>query len=504
MVRQVIIQAGGKGSRLEHYTWNKPKCLVPVDGKPLLYHTFDAFPEAEFVVILDYRADVARRFLTAFPPARPVHALNAEGTGTSSGIAQAIEHLPYPDEPFALVWCDLKFDEPVKFPEIESIVIGVTDVFPCRWSNDPEKGLIEERSSSNGVMGLFVFPDRTLLTGLPRCGEFVRWLRDSGLPFKTQALNAVSELGTLAMLNQHWNASAHTRFFNDLTIEADRVVKHVRVAEYEHLIRDEVAWYTEATRIGFTDTPALLSAQPMTLARIDGVHPFELPRDRKGRGALLDRIMTMLSRLHTLAETPASLQVIREIYLDKTLARLVSVPRLLPDYAACEALRVNGKLCRNILHERHLPLLREIVDSLMPPVFVFIHGDPTFSNMLVDGAGKPWLIDPRGRFGSIQFYGDANYDWAKLYYSVVGDYDNFNRRQFILEMDSGTAELQINPGGWLHLRGMFDERLGPEMYRIRVLHGLIWLSLSGYVKDDYDSMLAAYFNGLFVLEEALT
>ena len=214
--------------------------------------------------------------------------------------------------------------------------------------------------------------------------------------------------------------------------------------------------------------------------------------------------MAMLSRLHGLAETPASLPVIREIYLDKTLARLASVPLLLPDHAARESLRVNGKLCRNILHERHRPLLEQIADRLMPPSFVFIHGDPTFSNMLVDATGKPWLIDPRGRFGSIQFHGDANYDWAKLYYSVVGDYDNFNRRQFILELDSGSAELQINPGGWSHLRGMFDDRLGPQMHNIRVLHGLIWLSLSGYVKDDYNSMLAAYFNGLLVLEEALS
>lgn len=503
MVRQVIIQAGGKGTRLEHYTWNKPKCLVPVDGQPLLYHTFDAFPDAAFVVILDYRADVARRFLEAFLPARPVRVLTARGTGTNSGIAQALAELPYPDEPFALVWCDLKFDEPVDLQASESAILGVTDAFPCRWTNDPERGLVEERSSSNGVMGLFTFPHRDVLAGLPESGEFVKWLRDSGIPLKPQSLPTVSELGTLAMLNQHWNASAHTRFFNDLAIEADRVVKRVRVAEYRHLIRDEVDWYKEAARLGFTDTPALLAEEPMTLARIDGVHPFELPRDRKGRSALLDRIMTVLERLHVLAETPASLKVIREIYLDKTLARLVSVPLLLPEHAARETLRVNGKLCRNILHDRHRPLLEEIVDSLMPPSFVFIHGDPTFSNMLVDTAGKPWLIDPRGRFGSIQFYGDANYDWAKLYYSVVGDYDNFNRRQFILELDDGAAELQINPGGWSHLRGMFDDRLGKEMHNIRVLHGLIWLSLSGYVKDDYDSMLAAYFNGLLVLEEAL-
>ena len=37
----IVIQAGGRGSRLRHYTWNKPKCLVSHNGKPVIYHLFD-------------------------------------------------------------------------------------------------------------------------------------------------------------------------------------------------------------------------------------------------------------------------------------------------------------------------------------------------------------------------------------------------------------------------------------------------------------------------------
>ena len=32
----VIIQAGGKGTRLESLTRNRPKCLVPVDNRPMI------------------------------------------------------------------------------------------------------------------------------------------------------------------------------------------------------------------------------------------------------------------------------------------------------------------------------------------------------------------------------------------------------------------------------------------------------------------------------------
>ena len=43
----VIIQAGGKGTRLESLTRNRPKCLVPVDNRPMIFWTFEAFKGAD-------------------------------------------------------------------------------------------------------------------------------------------------------------------------------------------------------------------------------------------------------------------------------------------------------------------------------------------------------------------------------------------------------------------------------------------------------------------------
>ena len=40
---KAIIIAAGKGSRLEHLTTEKPKCLVEVDGKSILQHQLDAY-----------------------------------------------------------------------------------------------------------------------------------------------------------------------------------------------------------------------------------------------------------------------------------------------------------------------------------------------------------------------------------------------------------------------------------------------------------------------------
>jgi hypothetical protein len=44
---------------------------------------------------------------------------------------------------------------------------------------------------------------------------------------------------------------------------------------------------------------------------------------------------------------------------------------------------------------------------------------------------------------------------------------------------------------------------GSEMRRIRIIHALIWFALSGYAKDDMDSIIAAFYWGNYWLESAL-
>ena len=51
----IIVQAGGKGTRLKHLTENKPKALVPVGYLPMLFYLFGRYPEKRCVIIADYQ-----------------------------------------------------------------------------------------------------------------------------------------------------------------------------------------------------------------------------------------------------------------------------------------------------------------------------------------------------------------------------------------------------------------------------------------------------------------
>lgn len=63
---KVIILAGGLGTRISEETENKPKPMVLIDDKPILWHLMNIFSLQglnEFVLALGYRSDVIKRWL---------------------------------------------------------------------------------------------------------------------------------------------------------------------------------------------------------------------------------------------------------------------------------------------------------------------------------------------------------------------------------------------------------------------------------------------------------
>ena len=47
----IIVQAGGKGTRMEYLTKNKPKSLVPINNLPMLFHLFKKYPDKKYIII---------------------------------------------------------------------------------------------------------------------------------------------------------------------------------------------------------------------------------------------------------------------------------------------------------------------------------------------------------------------------------------------------------------------------------------------------------------------
>ena len=124
----VIIQAGGRGSRLRHYTWNKPKCLVSHNGKPLIYHLFDYLIDANFHIIADYQVNKIKKYFLISPPKINYKIYNAKETGTCSGIKDVIKNVDKKNK-IILVWSDLIIKDLPNIQKTPAII--TTSSFMC-------------------------------------------------------------------------------------------------------------------------------------------------------------------------------------------------------------------------------------------------------------------------------------------------------------------------------------------------------------------------------------
>ena len=504
--KYIIVQAGGKGTRLGHLTANKPKALVPIGNLPMLFHLFRQFPNACYVIIADYRADVMKRYLAVFATVR-YFVVDAHGaTGTCAGIRKALEKLPE-REPFMLIWSDLVLPDGFSLPKEPGDYIGLSKGFRCRWKY--ENGHFEETPSEDmGVAGLFVFENKEALECVPEEGELVRWLQseEGNRCFGTIPLERTKEYGLISAVEsrQAQDKTFCCRPFNSIRPYGDGrfLIKEGIDDQGRSLAVREKAWYRFAKNLGFRSIPKIESFDPLIMECVDGANIFDYDLTPEMKSSVLQRIIACLQSLHALAEATADYFSIYDAYIKKTWQRLDKIRDLVP-FADRRTIRINGKDCRNVFFFKED--VERLFDSYNCERFALIHGDCTFSNMLLNGNMDPVLIDPRGYFGRTELYGDPMYDWAKLYYSVVGNYDQFNKKRFRLDIGEDGVELEIDSNGWEDMEDRFFEILGEEADRdtIRLIHAIIWLSLTTYAWEDYDSICGAFYNGLYYLEDVL-
>lgn len=502
----IIVQAGGKGTRLKYLTENKPKALVPIDNLPMLFHLFRKYPDKRFVIIADYKKDVMREYLDVFAEVK-YNIVDASGTGTCAGVKQAIDLIPN-NEPFMLVWSDLILPEGLVLPDgYESgktmptkDYVGISQTFPCRWKYENGE-FSEEKSTEYGVAGFFLFTDKSKISDVPESGELVRWMRDKGIKYDSVGLGGTKEFGLIEEYEKL--ETSKCRPFNKITICDDLLIKEPVDQQGEKLAKRESAWYDKAKNLGIEVLPKIYETSPLKMEYIKGQNIYECDLSFDAKKNILEKLVKSLSKLHESEIVPADSFSVKEAYFNKTFDRLAKIQDLIP-YGREKVITVNGRQCRNVYyHKRELEkLIDKVVDNSKD--FAFIHGDCTFSNMMVRENGDPVLIDPRGYFGYTEMYGDTRYDWAKVYYSIVGNYDQFNLKRFRLHIeDNAKVELQIESNHWEDMADTFISMTGADEQEIKLLHALIWLSLTTYAWQDYDSICGAFYNGLWYLEEVL-
>lgn len=185
-----------------------------------------------------------------------------------------------------------------------------------------------------------------------------------------------------------------------------------------------------------------------------------------------------------------------------------------------ETLYVNGK--EILSFSKIWPILREHIVKNYCGIgqwdgeFQWIHGDLCFGNILYgeheNGDVILKFIDPRGSFGSTQFYGDFYYDLAKLSHSCNGGYEYFINDKFFVKIDENVVDLMYQrPDGLLHLsptpeasdsfKRVILEHSKFDYQKIRTLEGTIFVGMCARHYDSIERQKAMYVTGLKILNE---
>ncbi len=496
---KIIIQAGGKGTRLEYLTYNRPKCLVPIHNRPMIWHLFNKYKEAEFIIIGDYKYDVLEKYLETFAKNINYKIIRAIGSGNICGLKQALEYIGN-NEKFMLIWSDLILSDEFNPEDLpQGNYIGILEGQTCSWSFIDEV-LDKIPSDKFGVAGCFIFENKSAFSNIPQSGSFTTWLKDSKIPLKPMKMPACPEVGTLDAIKKLKDTQNRCRPYNKMQFKEDKVIKVGLTDEGKKLIDREVIWYKRMAEYGFTSIPKIYSYEPLTMEKIGGTNIFQADLTDSQKAEITDNLINAVNEMHSYETKPADKEDLIKEYYTKTIERLDSIKSAIP-FADKEFITINDKLCKNpIIFQKQFK--ESVEEKLLDTIFCPIHGDCTLTNTMVDKNNNIYFIDARGYFGKQEVVGDIRYDWAKLYYSMNGNFDRFNVKDFKLNISDHDVRFKIKSNGWEDL----TEKVLKNMENCRVrdinfIHAIIWLSLASHCWEDYDSMCLAFYNGVYLVSE---
>jgi len=140
---QVVIMAGGRGTRLEPFTRVLPKPLIPVGDKPVIDHIIDRFKGcgvSEFYITVHHMSKILRAY---FEEKNPDYSINFaeedEPRGTAGSLKLLIDKL---EKPFFVSNCDI------------IIETDYSDIFRFHTKNDYDITLVASTKKFNIPYGI--------------------------------------------------------------------------------------------------------------------------------------------------------------------------------------------------------------------------------------------------------------------------------------------------------------------------------------------------------------
>lgn len=257
-----LIPAAGKGTRMRPLTHTLPKAMLPVAGKPSIFHIIDRAAKAgvkDFVIITGYLRELMEsEILAAYPNLKIEFVEQKEQAGLGHAIYMA-QYKFTPADSMLLIYGDTLFEG-----DIEAMVQSKTPVIGVFEVEDPRRFGVIEKGEGQTITNLVEKPEKFVsnlaipgVNYFPSSGElfaalehivknnirtkneyqatdaFQYMLKDKKITFVWQKLTAWDDAGTLeAILDTNKIILGRRGAGKTFAVAADAQVTGSNVAEF--------------------------------------------------------------------------------------------------------------------------------------------------------------------------------------------------------------------------------------------------------------------------------
>lgn len=315
--------------------------------------------------------------------------------------------------------------------------------------------------------------------------------------------------------------SVAARSFNSIEIDEQRGILKKRSENKEKLV-NEIRWYLRIPNKLQYLLPRVYDysldlTDPYVSMEYYGYHTLheslvfgDLPLVKWQ--AIFQKLLFAINDMGKFTVTGERIQfeaALRDIYLQKTFDRL-DMMRNEPDFHSFfeNTITINGKEYRSL--NEYLKILPQLIEKLVVYTFTgqfnIIHGDLCFANILIeDTYDFIRVIDPRGKFGTFDIYGDARYELAKLMHTLEGKYDFIIEDMFDIDVIGNTIEYhvhkQIDNITNVFL-DVFRESID-NIQAVRLIEATLFLSMIPLHSDYKQRQFAMLATGVMLLEQVI-
>ena len=186
-ISKAVLLAAGRGTRMESFTDDCPKPMLPLQGRPLLWHQIERLEAAgvrQILIITGYKAEIVEQYFDSHPPAVAEigYQIQArqDGTGSAAGLARDFVGR----DPFLLTYGDILVEPKVYeslFERLEHAEAALT----VKDVDDPYRGA-----------AVYVGRDRVtkIIEKPPRGSSATRWVNAGVYCFRPSVFDELDRI----------------------------------------------------------------------------------------------------------------------------------------------------------------------------------------------------------------------------------------------------------------------------------------------------------------------